>query len=194
MSCYVIQLSNSLSHLGPSYPSTLVTGVHMSITLLHFYKTMIMVGLHITCIWVTLISSGPSWSWSYRRFSTTYAIIAYHYYSCELESPSWRGLLDTTLCGKFISVLRQVSFVFFIIFGFLFFHVRYDVKTMWIGFFSAVLQFFFLVFPVSVVFGVVFGRSLFVLFVLYVLIIVLSVLRCTSSDYPFDIFKLFRTS
>jgi hypothetical protein len=113
MSCYVIQLSNSLSHLGPSYPSTLVTGVHMSITLLHFYKTMIMVGLHITCIWVTLISSGPLWSWSYRRFSTTYAIIAYHYYSCELESPSWLGLLDTTLCGKFISVLRQVSVVFF---------------------------------------------------------------------------------
>ena len=33
-------------------------------------------------------------------FTTTCAISAYHYYSCEYESRSWRGLLDTTLCNK----------------------------------------------------------------------------------------------
>jgi hypothetical protein len=33
-------------------------------------------------------------------FTTTYAISAYHHYSCELESHSWRGVLDTTLCDK----------------------------------------------------------------------------------------------
>ena len=182
-----------MSHLGPSYPSTFVIGVHMSITLLHFYKTMIMVGLHITYIWVTLISSGPSWSWSYRRFSTTYVISAYHYYSCEFESHSWRGVLDTTLCGKFIGVLRQVSVVFFSFSDFCSFMCAMTPKLCELGFF---LQFcrFFLVFPVSGVCSFRFGRSFFVLFVFYLLIIVLSVLRCTSSDYHFDIFKLYRTS
>jgi hypothetical protein len=53
----------------------------------------------------------------------------------------------------------------------------------------------------SFVFYVVLFRSLFVLFsfghcvvcpfVFFLLAIVLSVLRCTDSDYPFDIFKLF---
>ena len=33
-------------------------------------------------------------------FTTTYAISAYHHYRCELESRSWRGVLDTTLCDK----------------------------------------------------------------------------------------------
>ena len=33
-------------------------------------------------------------------FTTTYAINAYHHYSCEFESRSWRGLLDITLCDK----------------------------------------------------------------------------------------------
>jgi hypothetical protein len=31
---------------------------------------------------------------------TTDAISAYHHYSCEFESRSWRGVLDTTLCNK----------------------------------------------------------------------------------------------
>ena len=33
-------------------------------------------------------------------FTTTYAIGVYHYYSCEFEPRSWRGVLDTTLCDK----------------------------------------------------------------------------------------------
>ena len=31
-------------------------------------------------------------------FTTTYAISVYLHYRCELESRSWRGVLDTTLC------------------------------------------------------------------------------------------------
>jgi hypothetical protein len=44
-------------------------------------------------------------------FTTTYAISAYHQYSCEFESCSWRGVLDTTLCDKvwlWIAVCRWV--------------------------------------------------------------------------------------
>ena len=33
-------------------------------------------------------------------FTTTPAISAYHHYSCEFESHSWKGVLDTTLCDK----------------------------------------------------------------------------------------------
>ena len=33
-------------------------------------------------------------------FTTTYAASAYHHKRCELESRSWRGVLDTTLCDK----------------------------------------------------------------------------------------------
>ena len=33
-------------------------------------------------------------------FTTTYAISAYHHWCCELDSHSWRGVLDTTLCDK----------------------------------------------------------------------------------------------
>jgi len=33
-------------------------------------------------------------------FTTTGAISAYHHQSCEFESCSWRGVLDTTLCDK----------------------------------------------------------------------------------------------
>ena len=40
-------------------------------------------------------------------FTTTYAFCAYHYYSCEFESRSWRGVLDTTLRDKVFSGLRQ---------------------------------------------------------------------------------------
>ena len=34
------------------------------------------------------------------RFTTTYVISAYHHKSCEFESRSWQGVLDTTLCDK----------------------------------------------------------------------------------------------
>ena len=34
------------------------------------------------------------------EFTTTCAIIAYHHLSCEIESLSWRGVLDKTLCDK----------------------------------------------------------------------------------------------
>ena len=33
-------------------------------------------------------------------FTTTYAISAYHHWSCEFETRLWRGLLDTTSCDK----------------------------------------------------------------------------------------------
>jgi hypothetical protein len=33
-------------------------------------------------------------------FTTTYAISAYHHKSCEFESRSVPGVLDTTLCDK----------------------------------------------------------------------------------------------
>ena len=38
-------------------------------------------------------------------FTTTYAISA----SGEFESHLWQGVLDTTLCDKFVSDLRQVG-------------------------------------------------------------------------------------
>jgi hypothetical protein len=33
-------------------------------------------------------------------FATTCTISAYPHYCCELESHSWRGVLDTTFCDK----------------------------------------------------------------------------------------------
>jgi hypothetical protein len=41
--------------------------------------------------------------------ATTYAISVYHHYRCEFESLSWPGVVDTTLCDKFVSDLRQVG-------------------------------------------------------------------------------------
>jgi len=48
------------------------------------------------------------------RFTTTYAISAYHHQRCEFEFRSWWGVLDTALCdrvrqwlaGDFCRVLR----------------------------------------------------------------------------------------
>jgi hypothetical protein len=42
-------------------------------------------------------------------FTTIYAISAYHHRSCEFESRSCRGVLDTTLRDKFFSDLWQVG-------------------------------------------------------------------------------------
>ena len=36
----------------------------------------------------------------------------YHHLRCELEPRSWRGILDTTLCDKFVSDLRQTGLWF----------------------------------------------------------------------------------
>jgi len=33
-------------------------------------------------------------------FKTICAMSAYHHWSCEFEPPSWRVVLDTTLCDK----------------------------------------------------------------------------------------------
>ena len=33
-------------------------------------------------------------------FTSTYTVSGYHHESCEFESCSWRGVLDTTLCDK----------------------------------------------------------------------------------------------
>jgi hypothetical protein len=46
-------------------------------------------------------------------FPTTYAISVYHHKSCEFEPRSWRGVLDATLCDKFVSNLRQIGAFFF---------------------------------------------------------------------------------
>jgi hypothetical protein len=45
--------------------------------------------------------------------------------------------------------------------------------------------------PQSLVFCVVFCRSLFLFFCSFPLVIALSVLRLSASDYPFSVFKLF---
>jgi hypothetical protein len=37
-------------------------------------------------------------------FTTTCAITAYHHLSCVFKASSWRGVLDTTLCDKSLSV------------------------------------------------------------------------------------------
>ena len=44
--------------------------------------------------------------------ATTCAMCAYHHYSCVFELRSWRGVLDTTLCEKGLSVTCDKS-VFF---------------------------------------------------------------------------------
>jgi len=52
-------------------------------------------------------------------FITTYAINAHHHYRCEFKPCSWRGVLDTTLCDKSLSVTSDRSVVFFRSSGFL---------------------------------------------------------------------------
>ena len=42
-------------------------------------------------------------------FTTICTISAYHHYSCEFKPRSWRGVLDTKLCEKFVSELQQVG-------------------------------------------------------------------------------------
>ena len=42
-------------------------------------------------------------------FTTTCAICAHHHLNCEFEPCSWQGILDTTLCDKVVSDLRQVD-------------------------------------------------------------------------------------
>jgi hypothetical protein len=55
-------------------------------------STIIMLSHHIT-----QISCVHNSIYSY----STYAISVYHHWSCEFESCSWRGVLDTTLCDQF---------------------------------------------------------------------------------------------
>jgi hypothetical protein len=42
-------------------------------------------------------------------FKTTCGISAYHHKRCEFEPRSWRSVLDSTLCDKVVSDLRQFS-------------------------------------------------------------------------------------
>jgi hypothetical protein len=50
--------------------------------------------------WTNIIPEGGLrlWCLTPLRFTTTCAISAYHHWSCEFESRSWRCVLDTTLC------------------------------------------------------------------------------------------------
>ena len=41
--------------------------------------------------------------------TTTYAISAYHHWSCEVESFSQRGVLDTTLCDKVCQYIAAIQ-------------------------------------------------------------------------------------
>ena len=43
---------------------------------------------------------GSSWSWSYGSWIYNYLCNHYHHKSCEFDSCSWWGVLDTTLCDK----------------------------------------------------------------------------------------------
>ena len=43
---------------------------------------------------------GSSWSWSYGSWIYNYLCNHHHHKSCEFDSCSWRGVLDTTLCDK----------------------------------------------------------------------------------------------
>ena len=51
---------------------------------------------------------GGGWGWGGCRgrdrmvggFTVSYAVSTYRHQSCEFESRSWRGVLDTTLCDK----------------------------------------------------------------------------------------------
>ena len=114
---------NSLWHTVFKINNDLVLPLHTECHLAKFgNNTMV---LKITCrnqfiIKISIFSNinlplsltntlGPSWSWSYGSWIYNYlfAISAYRHYHCELESRSWRGVLDTTLCD--VSELRQVG-------------------------------------------------------------------------------------
>ena len=48
-------------------------------------------------------------------FETTCAISAYHHWSCEFQSRSWRGVLDTNYVIKFVGDLRKVGCVLWVL-------------------------------------------------------------------------------
>jgi hypothetical protein len=59
----------------------------------------------ISLNWIYYWSINSSWGRRGRdgmvvKFTTTCVISAYHQQSCDFESHSWRGVLDTTLCDK----------------------------------------------------------------------------------------------
>ena len=60
-----------------------------------------------------IFTAGTSWAWSLVvGFTTTCAISAYHHKSCEFESHSCRGVLNTTLCdnvGQWLATGRWFS-------------------------------------------------------------------------------------
>ena len=47
-----------------------------------------------------LLFAGSSWSWSYGSWSNNYLYQCISPPSCEFESCSWPGVLDTPLCDK----------------------------------------------------------------------------------------------
>jgi hypothetical protein len=56
---------------------------------------------------ITVFAGFTPFNWGRRGrdsmvvgFSTTCAISVYHQWSCEFQSRSWRGVLDTTVCDK----------------------------------------------------------------------------------------------
>jgi len=80
--------------------------VILVIMYVEIFKTgvILLIGDVKMCLLMTLYLSIPRVHRDRDRmvveFTTTYAISAYHHLSCELESRSWRGVLDTTLYDK----------------------------------------------------------------------------------------------
>ena len=60
----------------------------------------------------------PSFSLSHGSITSTFAVSAYHHYSCEFESRSWPGVLKTTLCDKVCQWLTKDRLWFVLFFGY----------------------------------------------------------------------------
>ena len=80
----------------------IVSTILVSLYRLYHFETLIKkntIFIQVVSLWDVKINGG----WRGRmvvRFTTTYAISAYHHYSCEFEPHTRRGVLDTTLCDK----------------------------------------------------------------------------------------------
>ena len=74
----------------------------IKITSLNFPPLLIHLYVTVWEIWMNFIMDKDRHGRDHMvlGFTTTCAIIADHHYSCEFESHSWQGVLDTTLCDK----------------------------------------------------------------------------------------------
>jgi hypothetical protein len=78
-------------------------GIHVNIRI--YVKVRSGMAIYILSIWFVFMLSLVYFYFFGRDrmvvgFTTTYAISAFHHWSCEFESLWWRGVLDTTVCDK----------------------------------------------------------------------------------------------